>query len=48
MIDSKDDIYDVADWVADSKVLAADSRAVSVSTNTLSSYYVMGVDVTTK
>lgn len=45
MIDSKDDIYDVADWVADSKVLAADSRAVSVSTNTLSSYYVMGVDV---
>lgn len=45
MNDLKDDLYDVADWVSDSKLLASDSRAVDVQTSTLSSYYVMGVDV---
>lgn len=45
MIDSKDEVYDVADWVSDTKSLAADSRAVGVQTNTIQSYYVMGVDV---
>ena len=46
MNDSKlDDVYGVSDWVSDTKLLAADSRAVGLQTSTINSYYVMGVDV---